>query len=351
MKPDLLQSRFPGLMRALPRTELASLPTPVHEVLITRGKRSSRVWIKADDMTGEDVGGNKVRKLEYLFGQILATSARRVATYGTVASNHALATALTCRRLGLEATCFLAHQARTDLARQALGWHQDNDTEMLAFAGSRQERIALQRKHLWHRDAAVISAGGSSWRGSAGFINAGLELAGQVRDGCLPLPDRIYMAAGTMGSVAGLAIGLVIAGLGTHVEAVRVSHPSICNDQVLLRLCRKTCELIHRIDGNFPRDAWQHINVRLRHDYFAPGYARASDRTLVAMDLVAGQTDLRLEATYTGKAMAALLDDMDECARLGERQLFWNTYHALGEPPPVDRDRLPGAFLDYLAES
>jgi len=346
--PDLLQRRFPDLQSVLLRVALGNLPTPVEEIRLKLGIRPVSIWVKSDNLTGDPVGGNKVRKLEYLFGPVAAAGTRRIATYGTVASNHALATALLATRLRLDSTCFLGHQAHTGLARRALGWHLENGTELVPFTGSRAERIALQRKHLWHRDAMVVAPGGSSWRGTAGFVNAGLELAQQIADGILPCPDRVYMAAGTMGSVAGLALGLALEGLATRVVAVRVSHAGICNANVLEKLCRKTCTLLHRADGGFPADAWQRIDVELRHEFFAPGYARASKEVKDAMRRVGSQSELVLEPTYTGKAIAALLADVDDCARRGERLLFWNTYHDPGEPRPADRDRLPPAFRDYL---
>lgn len=354
--PDILQRRFPDLMDSLPRVELAILPTPVEEKRLEVEGRSANVWIKADDLTGRQVGGNKLRKLEYLFGDIDREKTSCVATYGAVASNHALTTALTATRLSLKSIAFLSHQSRTALARQALGWHQRNGTEIVPFAGKRPERVALQRQHLWRRGVSVIAPGGSSWRGTAGFVNAGLELAAQVRNGELPCPDRIYMAAGTLGSVAGMAIGLALAGMPSRVEAVRVSHSGICNRDVLRRLCTKTCTLLNRRDRCFPVDAWRRIDVRLRDEFFAPGYARASPETLRAVDLFESQTGLKLEETYTGKAAAALLSDFGTCAARGEQQLFWNTYHELGQPPPfddesgkaVDKDSLPEAFLGYL---
>jgi 1-aminocyclopropane-1-carboxylate deaminase/D-cysteine desulfhydrase-like pyridoxal-dependent ACC family enzyme len=351
MTPDHLQSRFPGLDPGLPRVRLASLPTPVRECRIDVNGKRSTAWIKADDCTSAIYGGNKVRKLEYLFGSIGARTIDRVATYGTVASNHAIATAIFARQLGYATTCFLAHQTKTALARAALNMHVRTGSEIVVFGGGRATRIAAQRQYLWHRRAAVIPAGGSSWIGTAGFVNAGLELADQVDAGVLPAPDRIYIASGTLGSAAGLAIGLAIAGLDARVDAVRVSHPSICNEALLERLMRKTCLMLNRIDDAFPVAAWRRARITLRHEFFGPGYAKGTTETDAAIR-IAKECGLSLETTYTGKAMAALLDDRAGCADRGERQLFWNTYHS--QPLPVRYDvaeapsALPGPFRSYF---
>ncbi len=65
------------------------------------------------------------------------------------------------------------------------------------------------------------------------------------------------------------------------------------------------------------------------------------------------QLDIRLESTYTGKAMAALLADVKEPASDGLNMLFWNTYYALPvtvpTDQPLDRNALPEEFRRYFS--
>lgn len=349
---NVLEERYPLLGERLPRVPLAALPTPVRQFKLDHDGVAASIWVKLDNETAAIFGGNKVRKLEYLFGRIDHGRFERVATFGTVASNHALATALYATHLGFASTCFLYHQTKTKLARAALNMHLRNGTEVVPFAGSYARRLAIERQYLWHRRSSVIPMGGSSWSGTAAFVNAGLELAEQIMQGKLPCPDRIYLAAGTMGSAAGLAIGLATEALPVAIEAVRVSPSSVCNEPALLRLMKKTCLMLHRIDDRFPRDAWRETRVRMRHDYFGAGYAKSTPKADAAMAAAAAATGLDLEVTYTGKAMAALLDDFAACHRRGERQLFWQTCHTGGLPVetgrPGDPKALPDAFLSYF---
>ena len=104
---DRLADTRPALAAALPKLTLARLPTPVTAASLQTAAGIRDIFIKHDDLTGELYGGNKVRKLEYLLQRALDRGATRIATFGTVASNHALATALYSRALGLDATCFL----------------------------------------------------------------------------------------------------------------------------------------------------------------------------------------------------------------------------------------------------
>ena len=110
---DFLADAWPRLAQQLPKIGLADLPTPVESKSVRLGNDTFQVSVKRDDLTGRLYGGNKVRKLEYLLQRARTRRAERVATFGTVGSNHALATALYARELGFECTCFLSHQAAT----------------------------------------------------------------------------------------------------------------------------------------------------------------------------------------------------------------------------------------------
>lgn len=347
-QPDLLQARYQRLAERLPRVSLAALPTPLRRASLDTGRGAADIWIKDDRKTGAIYGGNKVRKLEYLFGRIDRRGVDGVATYGTVASNHALATAMYADQLGYRPICFLAHQTRTPLAAAALATHLRIGTQLVPYRGDRRARIDLQRKILRGRRFAVIPMGGSSWSGCPGFMTAGLELAAQIDAGEMPCPDRLYVATGTMGTAAGLALGLALAELPTEVHAVRVSDVSIANQEVIDRLMRKSCYMLHRLDNEFPESLHRRVRLRLRNGFFGPGYARGTAATDEAIAVAKDQAGLQLERTYTGKAFAALLHDLREDAVA--RALFWNTYSGLPQSgqPLRDLTGLPDEFHGYL---
>ena len=82
---------------------------------------------------------------------------------------------------------------------------------------------ALAASRLRGERPMLVPSGGSSWRGNLGFVSAGLELAAQVEAGALPEPAQLFVAVGTGGTAAGLALGLRLGGLATRIVAVRVS--------------------------------------------------------------------------------------------------------------------------------
>jgi D-cysteine desulfhydrase len=347
---NALANVFPRLGERLQKVRLATLPTPVFskEVDTPSGIRS--IAAKRDDVTNPLYGGNKVRKLEYIFRRALDHKAARVATFGAAGSNHALATAILANDIGLECTCFLAHQKRTPKVSYTLNMHRRLGTEIVRYGGS-IAAVPLFRKFLQHRNAWVVPLGGSSWLGATGFVNAGLELAAQVAQGDIPCPARIYIANGTMGSVAGLLLGLAAAEMPTEVHAVRVADNRFTNPAILDRLMRKTALLLNRCDPAFDASMADRVRLQWRDDFFAGGYAVFDDSIANAVSFASRELDLSLETTYTGKAMAALLHDLQQPGYQGETYLFWNTHNSnklpvSGDKPDTLRN-IPEDFLRY----
>lgn len=349
---DYLANAYPTLAQRLPKTALADLPTPVSECDIEVGSHQRTIAIKHDNQTSSYYGGNKLRKLEYLLQRAIDKRADRVATFGTVGSNHALATALYARQLELGCTCMLSHQVKTAGAAKVLGLLLQNDAEIVRYSGNRHARVEAMRQHVQGRNTWVIPLGGSSWLGAVGYVNAGLELAAQISAGEMRLPERIYIATGTMGSAVGLALGLALAGVKAVVQAVRVSPDEIMNRSRLDHLLNKTAAMMHRLDPSIPADVAVHTHIEIRHEFFGDGYAKTNAATDAAIKLAANQLGLLLEPTYTGKAMAALLHDIEQPEHASMPMLFWNTYNS-NPMPVIDTDaahlqRMPEEFLRYL---
>jgi D-cysteine desulfhydrase len=212
----------------------------------------------------------------------------------------------------------------------------------------------LELRYLQNRRAWVIPLGGTCWLGAVGFVNAGMELAAQIASDELETPDRIYIANGTMGSVAGLALGLALAKLPTEIHAVRVADNQFVKRDVLNRLMTKTSVLLNRFDPSIPDNLAARSRIVWRDEFFAGGYAVADDATRRAVEFGHASMELALETTYTGKAMAALLNDiaMDNA---GRSNLFWNTYNSRALPKITQaspaRRNLPEQFERYYDDS
>jgi D-cysteine desulfhydrase len=342
-----LTARYPGTA-ALPLAGIAELPTPLEALGDDGLLRSARV--KRDDLTSAEYGGNKVRKLDFLLGQALAEGRRSVLTFGAYGSNHALATALYARRLGLEPHVVLSPQDPGPFAPRTLLAHARLGTVIHLTEGWDGRREAVRAKQqLEARDGVgpfVIPMGGTAPLGVVGFVNAALEVAEQA--GAQP-PDAVYAAAGTLGTAVGLAIGFAALGLPTRVEAIGVTPVELRDQAVVERLVGETVSLVRSYDPHFPYVRSEDLRLRLRDEFFAPGYGIVTPQTTEATEL-ARRSGLHLETTYTGKAYAAMVADARAGLLEGRTVLFWDTYSSAPYPEPGDPRSLPAELRAYIDE-
>jgi len=340
-----LFDRYPGTA-ALPRVELCALPTPVTRVLVHPDGHEG-LWVKRDDLTSARYGGNKSRKLEFLLGEALARGAKAVITFGAYGSNHALATAVHARALGLEPHVVLSPQAPGPFAARTLRAHAGLGTVIHPVEGWDGRRAAVEaRIALRDRDGVepyVIPMGGTSALGATGYVNAALEVADQVA------ADIVYVAGGTLGTAIGLAVGFAAAGTTTRVVSVRVTPDEVASDEFAATLAAETIALMRSLDDSFPALTVSDLAFELRHDWFEPGYGVVTPETTAAVEMAA-LAGIKLETTYTGKALAALIADR-RGGLLGDATvLFWDTYNSAPYPAPGPDDALPDALRDYIAE-
>lgn len=104
-----------------PRAGIDSFPTPIEpypELGDALGVEES--YVKNDGATGGPYGGNKVRKLEFILGEAVASGCRRLWTNGALVSHHVLATCLSAREVGLEPHAAQIPQPVTDHVRETL---------------------------------------------------------------------------------------------------------------------------------------------------------------------------------------------------------------------------------------
>ncbi|MFQ5477845.1 MAG: 1-aminocyclopropane-1-carboxylate deaminase/D-cysteine desulfhydrase [Candidatus Binatia bacterium] len=355
-----LFKHFPVLAEKLPYLALGDFPTPVRKL----GRLGSSIgagalYLKHDGLSGKVYGGNKVRKLEFLLGKALRDGARELLTFGYAGSNHALATAIYAESLGLRTISMLLPQPNARYLRQNLlmslrydaGLHQHNGVNALVLASLVQLLSHRLRRGRWPR---VIMPGGSSPWGTVGYVNAAYEVAEQVRGGELPEPQRIYVALGSMGTAVGLMLGLRAMGLSTSVVAVRIVDEATANPSRMVRLFRRTNGLLRSLDPSFPQVRLGVDEVEIRHGFFGERYGQFTEEGMEAVRRAYAEEGLKLEGTYTGKTLAALIDDAGRGTLAKGTTLFWNTYNArdLSEAAAgIDYRRLPVAFHRYFEQN
>ncbi len=344
VEPALFR-RWPALADRLPRYPFVPDPTPVSPLPLA-GVPEGLLWVKRDEHSSPHYGGNKPRKLEFVIGHALAHGVRRLVTTGGIGTHHGLATTILGRAAGLETTLVLVDQPSTDAVRRNVA-RLDAWGAELVFAGD-VPRTALHTTRVLARAALrgerpyLVATGGSSLRGNAGLVSAGLELGEQVRAGALPEPATLYVAVGTGGTLAGLAGGLRLAGLATRVVGVLVTDILPPSPASLARAARGTLDRLRRAEPGVPDVRVAIGDFELARDQLGAGYGAPTPAGIEAV-AAAREAGLELETTYTGKCLAEIRARAAQ-GKLAGPVLFWNTYNAVdvdaSAPRPHDPDRL-----------
>eukprot|EP00967_Tisochrysis_lutea_P127195 scaffold215996_cov32-Tisochrysis_lutea.AAC.1 len=314
------------------RLRLAHLPTPIHRWPLPKVAEETEVWIKRDDMTGCELSGNKIRKLEFLLADAKAKGCDCVITVGGFQSNHCRATAAAARRVGLEPHIIL----RSDLEPGAdpgmcgnllvdrmvdAKIHFVSDAKFNAKGG--WKLVCELREDLEEEGKTpyAFPSGGSNALGTWGYLEALREIMEQTESAGLAF-DRIYFGCGSGGTAAGLALGVHLSGMrdaGTELVALGVDDsPDIFYD---------------KLDGIFRSCFSDFTDVKSREiltilDCVGLGYAQATDEELRFALETARATGVCLDPVYTGKAALGMARDLR--ARPVKRALFIHTGGLLG---------------------
>ena len=351
------------LAHKLPYVSLGEFPTPVQKLdQLGRHLGLDSLFIKRDDLSGKVYGGNKIRKLEFILGDALRTRAKEVLTFGSAGSNHAMATAIYARQLGLKSISMLVPQPNAHYVCRNLlmSYHCGAELHLYSnircitpFAAPSVLYQLLRHRLKTGQLPMVIPMGGSSPLGAVGYVNAAFELKGQILKGEIPEPDYIYIASGSMGTAAGLILGLRAINSKTKVVAVRVNSNSFVNAKGMVSLIKKMNSLLSSLDPSFPRLKFSEHDIDIRHSFFGKQYALFTKEGMEAMALMEQYGGIKLEGTYTGKTFAALIDDGKKSNLRDKIVLFWNTYNSLDFSEviaTIDYHQLPRCFHRFFEE-
>ncbi len=255
------------------KLHLANLPTPIHK--IPAGRKISvndetkidsvlqplwdlniTLFIKRDDMSGGvEVGGNKIRKLEFLLADALRGDYDSVVTIGGEQSNHCRATAAACRMVGLEPHLIL----RTKRANIVEKDKEEHNQDTFGYTGNilfdrmvgaqihtctpgeygRFGNKALVERMCNDIESKSISTGqkkkkvypipvgGSNGLGSWGYIDGVSELIHQLNGEEV---DHVVFACGSGGTATGITLGLGLAYHEMNSKCPRIHAVGVCDD-------------------------------------------------------------------------------------------------------------------------
>lgn len=305
-----LHQRFPELAKSLPHVRLGTSPTPVRKL---EGLGiGDRIWLKDDSRFGSGGwGGNKVRKLEWIIPDVLARKSKRIITVGGLGTNWGLATALYAGQFGIETALALIDQPVDDHVRAQLARLQRSGAT-LHFTRTKARTFAvapwLMVRHMkGGRLPYYLPPGGSSPIGALGYVEAALELAAQVDAGEIPEPAHIVAPVGSGGTVAGLLLGLRLAGLRTGVVAVVVNDTLPLGQREIQDLAGRSESLLRQRGADLGDIDLRSAPLTVTREYLGPGYGYATAEGRAAQR-VGHEFGIPLDPVYTAKAFAGLLE-------------------------------------------
>lgn len=324
------------------RLELARTPTPLVHLERTSEALGAEIWVKRDDLTGVELSGNKIRKLEFLLAEAVAQGCDTIITCGGEQSNHCRATALAATRLGLRSHLVL----RTDdparppattgnilldrLAGATIQWITRaawaDRNELMAAAADRL-RAAGRRPY-------VVPEGGSNALGAWGYVRCAEELAADLA-ALPPVPTSIVYACGSGGTGAGLLLGARLFGLTG--KDVRVVGVNVCDDRdYFVRVIGGICA---DFEARFATGATVAASdIDLLDGYVGLGYAKSRPEELAELVALARRESLILDPVYTGKALYGVTRELARDPRsLGDRIVFVHTGGMFGLFPVADQ--------------
>lgn len=216
-----------GLGPAFPRIALGVSPTPLHRLtgMTSVFGDGPELLVKREDLCGVAAGGNKIRKLAALLGEALSQRATVVVVTGGVQSNHCAQTAIAAAMHGLRTELYLRPQQPPGPAGNLL--IDELAGAAVTFLGEASERdcddrIAARIAELRGQGEVpyLIPLGGSTALGAAAYAAAVTELAGQLAG-----QPVLVVAAGSLGTLAGLILGTWASGLDCQVHGYTVLWP------------------------------------------------------------------------------------------------------------------------------
>lgn len=292
-----------------PRLEFIGAPTPLEYLPRLSDYLGRDILIKRDDVTPMAMGGNKLRKLEFLAAEALREGADTLITAGAIQSNHVRQTAAVAAKLGLHCVALLENPIGTRAENYLTNGNRlllDLFNVQIEMCDALHDPVT-QLDELASRVEAqgfrpyVIPVGGSNALGALGYVESALEITQQC-EGAVGI-SSVVVASGSAGTHAGLAVGLEQ--LMPQVELIGVTVSRSIADQkpkvvTLQQAVAQALEVTASAD------------ITLWDDYFAPGYGTPNDEGMEAVKLLARLEGILLDPVYTGKAMAGLIDGISQ---------------------------------------
>ncbi len=271
------------------------------------------IYAKREDCnSGLAFGGNKIRKLEYIVPDAIASGADTLVTIGGVQSNHTRQVAAVAAKIGMK--CRLVQESWVPY--QDAVYDRVGNILMSRVMGAEIELIDegfdIGIRESW--DAALqdikdkggkpyaIPAGASMHKyGGLGFVGFAEEVRAQEEELAFKF-DYIVVCTVTGSTHAGMVVGFARDGRARNVIGIDASGTPEQTHAQVLDIAQKTADLIELGQDIMVDD------IVLKTDYAYPVYGVPSDETNDAIRLCARLEGMMTDPVYEGKSMQGMID-------------------------------------------
>lgn len=296
-------------MDKIEKVSLAFLPTPIYKLETISKQYGKEIYVKRDDLTGIEMSGNKVRKLEYSLKEAIDQGCDMLITCGGMQSNHARATAFVASKLNMKC-CLLLRGTNDERvtgnyfldklvgANIIIKSPEEFNSHKIEIMESIKKEYEDKGYHPY-----IIPMGASNGIGTFGYIDCFKEIIKQEQDLNIEF-DTIINAVGSGGTYTGLYIGNEIYQANKNIVGFNV-----CDDEMFF--VNEIKKIVEEVESYLLDKTINTDNIHIIDGYVGKGYALSTKEELQFISDIAKKEAMILDPVYTGKAFYGFCKELE----------------------------------------
>lgn len=325
-------------------------PTPINYLPSLSKELGVELYIKRDDLTPYGVGGNKLRKLEYLLYDARGKGATTLLTVGGAQTNHGRLTAAVAAKYGMKCVIVCVDDYPGEVSSNILLDTIMGAEVVLKKNDGRSDSVQLAetvasvkaRYEAMGEKVYEIPLGGSNTVGFMGYYECAVEITNQAKE--MAIEDaRLVVGVGSLGTYLGLYCGLKNEDSPLSLTGIAISPFGDLKDQIVMDYFKQVKDE-YDLDINAAREDF-HIET----EYTRGGYNNPDSTVRNAIYKMARTEAVILDPCYTGKVFAGVLDMIAEGKiKKGEKIIMVHTGGIPGLYTKHHRVEFEKELLDHV---
>ena len=296
-------------------------PTPISPIKrFFINQNNYNFWIKRDDLTGLELSGNKVRKLEYFFAEADNKNSNHIMTCGGIQSNHCRTVAFLSSRLQFNCTLFLKGQEPQIKSGNFL-LNSILNAKIINVTNEEYksiDKLMDEYAKIIGKNTYVIPEGGSNELGAWGYIECFFEILKQIEDQKINI-DTILIPTGSGGTHAGLLLGKLLASSNIEIISINVCDSSDFFVQKIDNIMQ-TFSSRFNLSLNYTKK-----DIKIFDGFVGEGYGKVTEKEINIINRFAQTEAIIIDPVYTAKALLGLEELTKNGALPGKNILFIHT--------------------------